>query len=175
MLWACVPAMAATLGVAPADGSLVFHASSSLHPIEGVAREYSGTLDTDALRGTLDVVSRSLTTGLGPRDSRLLSWCLEATRFPNIHFEVTEIVGAIAGLRAASGAGTVSLDGTLTIRDIGREVNIPATYAWEGPNLRLKGRYEMKWTDWNIPDPSIVLSSVAPAMDVGFDIVARPL
>jgi hypothetical protein len=32
----------------------------------------------------------------------------------------------------------------------------------------------MKWTDWNIPDPSILLSTVRPEMAVVFDLVAGP-
>jgi polyisoprenoid-binding protein YceI len=175
-LWlaGCALAAAASLAVAPADGRVEFHADSSLHPVDGAARQFTGHLDTDALVGDLDVMASSLATGLGPRDSRLVSWCLEAPRFPSIHLAVARISGAVEGLRAAAGSGGVTLEGTLTIRDVVREVTIPATYAWEGSNLRLKGRYAMKWTDWNVPDPSIVLSTVAPEMNVTFDILARP-
>jgi polyisoprenoid-binding protein YceI len=175
-LWlaGCATAMATVLGVGAEDGRVEFHNTASLHAFDGQARRYAGQLDTAALVGDLTVEAASLSTGLGPRDSRLLSWCLEAVRFPSIHLAVARITGAVEGLQRAAGTGGLTLQGTLTIRDVVRDVAIPATYAWEGPNLRLKGRYDMKWTDWNLPDPSTVLSTVAPEMDVTFDVLAKP-
>lgn len=175
-LWlaACTTALAAALGVEAGSGRVAFQLASSLHPVEGQARSYSGHLDTDALTGELTVDATSLTTGLGPRDSRLLAWCLEVTRFPTVALVLARVDGAVADLRKGAGSGAITLFGTLTIRDVARDVSIPATFAWEGDKLRIKGRHEMKWTDWNIPDPSTLLSTVAPEMSVSFDVLARP-
>ncbi len=174
-LWlaAWAEAAAAVLAVSSGDGALGFHNTATLHAFDGSARTFDGQIDTAALTGRLSVQAASLTTGLGPRDSRLLSWCLEAPRFPTIELVVSSITGAVEGLRAAAGAGTVTLVGTLTVRDTTREVAIPAAYAWEGTNLRLNGRYELAWPDWNVPDPSIVLSKLDPDMVVTFDLLAR--
>jgi polyisoprenoid-binding protein YceI len=175
-LWAMLSASAAAtvLGFGPGDSRLSFELASSLHPIEGQALAYSGSLDTDALTGTLTVGASALTTGLGPRDSRMGVWCLEVARFPTIALAVAHIEGDLAALRSGVGTGRVSLLGTLTIRDVALAVAVPATYAWEGQKLRIKGRHDMKWTDWNIPDPSILLSTVRPEMAVVFDLVAGP-
>jgi len=175
-LWAalCASAAATVLGFGPGDGRLSFELASSLHPIEGQALAFTGSLDTDTLLGALTVDANGLTTGLGPRDSRMGAWCLEVARFPTIAFTVAQIEGDVAGLRSGVGTGRLSLLGTLTIRDVAAAVAVPATYAWEGQNLRIKGRHDMKWTDWNIPDPSVLLSTVRPEMAVVFDLVARP-
>ncbi|MFN7144212.1 MAG: YceI family protein [Myxococcota bacterium] len=165
---------AAVLGVEPGSGRLAFALPSSLHTVEGQALGFSGKLDTDRLNGRLTVDPAALTTGLGPRDSRMAGYCLETARYPTIELVVTRIEGAVAGLRSGAGAGTVTLSGTLTIRDVERPVAIPATYAWEGDNLRMKGRHDMKWSDWNIPDPSTLLSKAGSELTVSFDVLARP-
>ncbi|MDP2313358.1 MAG: YceI family protein [Pseudomonadota bacterium] len=170
----CAPAFAAVLGFGPGDGQVAFQLASSLHGVEGQALAFSGQLDTAARTGTFTVEAGGLTTGLGPRDSRMLAWCLEATRFPAITLVVSRIEGALAPFGGGAGSGVLSLIGTLTIRDVTRDVVVPATFAWEGEKLRIKGRHDMKWTDWNLPDPSTVLSTVSPDMAVVFDIVARP-
>ena len=141
-----------------------------------VVEHLDRVLHPDELRALAEALPLALSIMLrrSPRDSRLLTWCLEVARFPTIELSVTRIDGAIDGLRAGAGTGTVTLHGTLTLRDLTREVAIPAAYAWEGPNLRIKGRYDMKWTDWNLPDPSTVLSTVAPDMYVRFDVLGRP-
>ncbi|MDP2309192.1 MAG: YceI family protein [Pseudomonadota bacterium] len=170
----CAVAAAAVLGFGPGDGRVEFQLSSTLHEIEGEALGFAGQLDTAARTGTLTVDAGSLTTGLGPRDSRMLAWCLEAPRFPAITFALSSIEGGQTGLASGVGSGSLSLRGTLTIRDITQALVVPATFAWEGDKLRIKGRHDMKWTDWNLPDPSTVLSTVSPDMAILFDILARP-
>lgn len=174
VLIAMATASAAILGVEPGSGRLAFSLPASLHTVEGQALAFAGKLDTERLTGTLTVDPTALTTGLGPRDSRMVGHCLEAAEYPTIQLVVTRIEGAVAGLRSGAGAGAVTLTGTLTIRDVERPVAIPATYAWEGDNLRMKGRHDMKWSDWNIPDPSTLLSKAGSELTVSFDVLARP-
>ena len=166
--------LAAVLAVSPGDGRLGFTLESSLHTVEGQSLAFNGQLDTSALTGSLQVDVSGLTTGLGPRDARMNHICLEAQRFPAISLVVTDIDGSTTGMRAGAGAGAVQLVGTLTIRDVTKDVNVAATYAWEGDSLHLQGRHTLRWADWNIPDPSTLLSTVSPELVVTFDVVARP-
>ena len=68
----------------------------------------------------------------------------------------------------------MTLAGTLTIRDVVRPVSVPATYAWEGDDLRIKGRQALAWADFGVPDPSTLLAQVRPEVTILFDLVARP-
>ena len=70
--------------------------------------------------------------------------------------------------------GDIVLVGTLTLRDVTLPVRVAASYAWEGEALRLRGRHSLLWADWNIPDPSILLSTVRPEVTVIFDLIASP-
>lgn len=174
-LLALVRAYAADLAFTEADGSVRLRMSASLGDFEGRAAAFRGRLSlgaasADAGVGELIVPVRSLTTGLGPRDSRMHTWCLDAATFPEIRFVVREA----RGLRAGEGGGAGTLRGDLTVRDVTRAVDVPVTWAWEGPNLHLEGEYAMDWSLWNVPDPTVVLSTMEPEMRVAFDVVAKP-
>lgn len=173
-LVAWLDAHAAELAFREADGRLRMALSSDLHAFGGEARRFSGTFSTDALTGEVVVPVEALTTGLGPRDSRMRQWCLEVARFPDVRFEVARVRGGVDGLRAGAGAGTAVFTGPLTIRDVTREVEVPVTWSWEGGNLRIRGRLDLDWTSWNVPDPAVVIATLAPAMSVEFDVIARP-
>lgn len=168
------PALAAELAFAEADGSLKLGFGASLHPFDGRARAFSGRLSTDSLTGELVVPVTSLTTGLGPRDSRMHQWCLEATRWPEIRYDLRQVRGGVEGLRAGTGAGTATFVGALTVRDVTRDLEIPVTWSWEGGSLRLEGHVELDWTLWNVPDPAVAISALEPALRVDFDVLARP-
>jgi polyisoprenoid-binding protein YceI len=178
-LLVCLPAFAADLAVSDADGAITFHNVASVAAFDGRARTFSGRLDPAARTGELVVAAASLTTDLAPRDVRLTHTCLETERFPEIRFTLADVQEAEAARAAGSfaggvGSGMVTLQGRLTIRDTTLDVEIPAIYAWEGANLHLKGKYDMEWTAFRIPDPSILVSRLSPQMSVAFDVVARP-
>ncbi len=153
------------------QSALEFHSSATLGAFEG-SGPFAGHIDVGALKGELDVPTASLTTGSGPRDARLLSYCLEAPKFSEITFRATSMTGDVAALRSGSGAGSVTLTGPLTIRDVTRAVSVPASFRWDGGELHMSGRYDLLWSDFGVPDPSIILSTLDPAMYVTFDIVA---
>ncbi len=144
--------------------------SSSLHDFDGKAKSFKGSLDTDAGTGSLTVDASSLTTELGPRDSKMHSFCLESSSNPKIELDVTSIGGDLAGLQSGAGAGSISLNGTLTIRGYYDDVSIPTEYSWEGDELTLKGKLRMSWKTYGVPDPSIVISKLDPSMKVKFKV-----
>jgi len=151
------------------SGSKVtFELSSTLHDFDGQAKSFSGSLDTDAGTGSLTIDATSLTTDLGPRDSKMHSFCLESGTYSTISFELTSIGGDAAGLQSGAGAGKISLNGNLTIRDMVLEVEIPTEYSFEGAALTLKGKLGMSWKTFEVPDPSILISKLAPDMKIKF-------
>ncbi len=149
---------------------ITFDLSSSLHDFDGKAKSFKGSLDTDSGTGSLTIDASSLTTDLGPRDSKMHSFCLESGSFSSISFDLTSIGGDLVGLQSGAGAGKITLNGNLTIRDMVLEVAIPAEYAFEGEDLVLRGKHRMRWTTFGVPDPSIVISKLDPSMKVKFKI-----
>jgi polyisoprenoid-binding protein YceI len=174
LLLLCASLSAQTLRFGPADGSVGFDATSNLHAFSGSAESFEGTLDTDALRGLLRIQTASLTTRLGPRDARMLNYCLEATRFAEVQLRVEDIEGDTALLRASSGSGSITLVGTLTVRDVSRPVRVMASVSHEGGGLRIRGQHALRWTDFGVPDPSVLVARLEPDLTVTFDVTARP-
>jgi len=154
-----------------APPGLVFHNGSSLGELEGTAA-FTGQLDTRTLKGTLTVPAASLTTGSGPRDTRLRSYCLEESTFPAITFVVSGVTGDTKALQSGAGKGTVALVGTLTIRDVSRPITVPASFSYDGGALHLAGRYDLRWAEYGVPDPAVVISALSPDMYVTFDLVS---
>lgn len=167
-------ARAADVAFRDADGAIAFRNVASIHAFDGQARSFAGRFDPAALTGELVVSAASLTTGLGPRDSRMLTFALEVERFAEIRFVVDGARGGTAALRAGSGSGAVVLLGRLTVRDVTLPLEISATYTWEGANLHLAGKTDLEWAAWGVPDPSVVISTLLPTMSVTFDIVGKP-
>ena len=166
-------AEAATYGFTQAGSSVKFFNKASLHGIEGTAKSFSGTLDTESGTGQLSVSTSNMTTHLGPRDTKMHEFCLETDKYPKITFAVTSIDG-VDGLNSGQGSGTVTLKGTLTIRDVTAPVAIKTAYSFGPDGLSLSGRHDFKWTDFNVPDPSIIISKLYPEMNVQFKLTAKP-
>ena len=67
----------------------------------------------------------------------------------------------------------MNLHGQLAIRSTTRDLVIPATYAWSDDGLQLAGKSTVTWTDFGVPDPSIMISKVQPALDLRFDVTMK--
>jgi len=166
------PAHAKTYAFSQSGSSLKFFNKASLHGIEGKAKTFSGSLDTDALTGSLVVQATSMTTSLGPRDNKMHKFCLESAKFPTVTFDVKSIEGGEA-LQSGEGSGTVTLVGSLKIRDVSKSVRVATNYSFGADGLSLSGRYDFKWTEYKVPDPSILISTLYPEMNVQFSLKAQ--
>jgi polyisoprenoid-binding protein YceI len=167
-------AEAATYTFDQSASSVTFHNSASLHEIDGVVKTFSGTFDSDAGTGELKVQAASLTTNLGPRDSKMHSFCLESSNFPGIAFKVTGVEGGEV-MNSGAKKGRVKLKGDLTIRDVTKSVVVSSSFTRVGDDLQLNGKYAFKWGDYNVADPSIIISTLYPDMSVGFRLVLKPV
>ena len=155
---------------AGSSGSVQFFNEASLHKFEGKASSFTASLDTDSLTGSLIVQTSSMTTNLGPRDTKMHDDVLESKKYGTISFAVTGMAGDTEALKSGSGSGSVKLTGKLTIRDTSKTVTIPATYTAADGTVTMSGSYAFKWTDFNVPDPSIFISTLYPDMSVKFNV-----
>ena len=151
------------------SGSLKFDMAASLHDVPGEAKSFTTELLVeDKVTGKVVVQAKQMTTGIGVRDTRMYEYCLETDKYPTIEFQVRGITGDSAGFLSEGGTGDVTLLGTLKVRSTERDVTIPATYTWTQEGLYLEGKKDIKWTDFGVPDPSIVISKLDPKMAVSF-------
>jgi polyisoprenoid-binding protein YceI len=152
------------------SGSIHFEMEASLHRVPGTVTSFTTELNLkDSITGKVVVQGAGIKTGIGVRDKRMYSFCLETDRFPTIEFEVRGAKGDTEGLLSKEGTGSVNLHGQLKIRSTTRDVVIPATYTWSDGQLQLSGTKQIKWTDYGVPDPSILISTLYPDVSVSFD------
>lgn len=166
-------ALAARYAFDDTSGTITFGMQASLHEIDGAAQRFTGELDIGSAQptGKVTVQAAELTTFLGDRDDRMYSYSLEVDQYPTVEFLIAATTGNVRGLNSRRGSGTVELRGQITVRSATRDVIIPATYRWDRDGtLHLTGAHQLKWTDYGVPDPSIVISTLYPDMDIQFDV-----
>jgi len=152
-----------------AGSSVTFQNQASLHGIDGEVKEYSGSFDSTAGTGLLVVKTKSMTTNLGPRDNKMHSFCLESEKYPTIEFKVSSVTG-LESVQAGSKRGRITLNGNLKIRDVTKPISVASSFVTVGNDLTLQGQLDFKWTDFNVPDPSILISTLYPDMSVKFSL-----
>ena len=154
-------------------GKITFDMAASLHEIEGAASSFTGELDigSDSPTGKIVVQASQVTTFLSLRDDRMHEFCLATDQYPTIELRIGATTGNTQGLNSGRGTGTIELRGQLTIRSTSRDVIIPLTYTWEGDKVRLVGSHQVKWPDYGVPDPSILISTLYPEVNIQFNVL----
>ena len=154
------------------SGSINFGLVASLHDIAGTAQTFSGELDigSDKPTGKITIQATGLTTDLAIRDDRMHSYCLEVDRYPTVEFLVAATTGDVRGLNSRRGSGNIELRGQMTVRSSTRDVIIPVRYQWRSGTLHLTGAHQLDWTQYGVPDPSIIISTLYPEVNIQFDV-----
>ena len=95
---------------------------------------------------------------------------LEPDKYPDITFKSTDV-----SVETRGGVFRVKLGGDLTLRGVTRRVLIPAEVTLEGQDLRARGEFDIKRSDFKVPATSAFhgLVRVRDRLKVSFDIVAR--
>src|SRR5215207_1548650 len=103
-------------------------------------------------------------------DGELRDIVLEPEKYPDITFKSTDV-----SVDARGGVFRVKLGGDLTLRGVTRRVVIPAEVTLEGQDLRARGEFTVKRSDFKVPATSAFHGTVRvrDRLKVSFDIVAR--
>jgi polyisoprenoid-binding protein YceI len=99
------------------------------------------------------VDARTLGTGVGVRDAQMRRDFLQTDRFPFITFRGT---GA-ARERITASAFRVPVRGALTIREVTREVEIPADVTALADEYRVTGEFTVRLTEFGVAIPRFLI------------------
>lgn len=165
-----------------ADGKsrIQFVSDAPLETMTGKSSKVSGSLTIDPMditktTGSFKVPVKSLRTGNDLRDEHLQGdgW-LHAKKYPNIHFEITEVVLGKKGKKELKqGKDTkVTVKGKFTAHGVTKIVTTIGTVNWSGDSLRIKASFTAKLTDHDISVPSIVRLKVSNDIAVSVDLRA---
>ncbi|HEX8149429.1 MAG TPA: YceI family protein [Pyrinomonadaceae bacterium] len=104
-------------------------------------------------------------------DGELRDVVLEPDKYPEITFKSTDVSVEPRG----GDLYALKLGGDLTLRGVTRHVTIPVEVTLRGDELRARGEFTVKRSDFKVPATSAVHGTVRvrDRMKVSFDIVAR--
>ncbi len=109
--------------------------------------------DTRVTAGEITVDIRSVTSDQSQRDDYFTESIMETDRYPNAVFTLTRPVELGAGF-ASGDRVTADATGTLTVKDVTREVTFPLTAVRDGDTLDVSGSIPVTFTDFGIEAPS---------------------
>lgn len=126
------------------------------------------TVRADSLAETRDVFTEQQKKII---NGELRDIVLEPDRYPEITFRSTDV----SAEPALGGIFKVRLGGDLTLRGVTRRVVIPAEVTLAGGELRARGEFSVKRSDFKVPATSAFHGTVRvrDRLKVSFDIVAR--
>ncbi len=159
----------ATLELDPEGCEVGFLMRTTWHKVLGRATIVSGSiisesgdLFTDG-RVTVEVDAASIETGNERRDSTMRESHLETRAYPKITFISTappDIISTVSDSSGAYGEVSFGLQGNLSIHGVTRRVILPVTARLDGVTWIMTGEVRVRLTEYDIPDPSIVVNRV---------------
>jgi polyisoprenoid-binding protein YceI/CheY-like chemotaxis protein len=130
-------------------GTLSFDGHATAGDFVGTTTSVSGEISAadnlGAVRGWVEAPVKTLVTGNGKRD-RDLNKSMESGKYPTMRFD-------LHGVTVAPGAPDslpVTLQGTLAIHGVTREVSLPGFVRREGENFRVRTDFPLVLTEYKI-------------------------
>lgn len=149
-----------TFAVVPDAGRVEVVVRDNRGGFVGVTERVEGTVvvrqgEADQYEATVEarVDARTLATGVGLRDAQMRRDFLQTDRFPFVTFRGR----ATAREHVVAGPMRVPVRGTLTIRDVGREVEIPAEVVALADEYRVAGEVTIRLSAFGIPVPRFLV------------------
>jgi polyisoprenoid-binding protein YceI len=145
---------------------VAFHLTGNVHDVHGTFALESGTLDVDpasgAASGTIVVDATSGESGNASRDDRMANAILDVAQFPAIRFRAERVEGA----PHPDGTFAAMLYGVLNLHGVDHDLAVAVDGRLTEDVLRARARFTVPYVAWGMPDPSILLLTVADTVDV---------
>lgn len=168
---------AGTFEIAPGESSVVFAVPDNRGGFSGRTTQVTGRVvvepptDGAEYRARIDALidAASLSTGNGSRDGSMRADFLRTRQFPKITFQGTASARPGLGVRPFP----ATIRGRLTIRDVTRDVEFPATVVALAREYRADGTTKIRMADFGIPYPRAFIFVASDPVTVTLHIRAR--
>ena len=117
---------------------------------------------TGAASGEITIDLTTAQTGNKSRDKDMHEEVLETGKYPLAVFRAEKVRGTVP----ASGAGQVTLDGTLSFHGSDHKMSLPAKIDVQGGRVKVDTQFEIPYVEWGLHDPSVVMLRVAKVVSV---------
>lgn len=150
----------------PAQSEVLFDGETWLHNLDGMARRFQGevkappSLYGKGVLGRVVIDPSSIETGNSWRDRQMRERTLEVEKFPEVLFLI-DSVEAEGEPPAQGGPLRLLLTGRLVLHGVTREKRLPITvHRREGGGFVVSGRFPLRLSEHQIPDPSLFFNRV---------------
>jgi polyisoprenoid-binding protein YceI len=157
--------------VDPAQSTVTFRGSSTLHDFDGTSTLVAGAFDLSAGAGMIEADATSMKTGSEGRDEKMHGEIMVTPTWPRIRFDLTRFEPVPGSLLSGGTA-----HGRWTMHGVTREISIPLTFSDVGtPAVRhAKAAFDLDIRRWSIPVPRVVIITVNPVIKVAIDLALVP-
>jgi polyisoprenoid-binding protein YceI len=168
---------AGTFEIVPGDSSVVFAVPDNRGGFSGRTTQVTGRVvvepptDGGEYNARVDAAidAASLATGDGGRDDRMRADFLRTRQFPTITFAGTVSARPGLGVRPFPAA----VRGRLTIRDVTRNIEVPATVVALAREYRADAATKIRMADFGIPYPRAFIFVARDPVTITLHILAR--
>ena len=151
-----------------------FVVDSTFHTINGTTKNLQGMVSLKDTHDPLSIVVdlkiqvKTFDTDWDSRDEELQE-CMASETFPLASFTSRRLSDSCKPLVIdIAGRCSGKLTGTLTMRDVTREVELPVEIVKENNSYLISGLLPVQWADYNIEDPSILIARLDPTVNISY-------
>lgn len=152
-----------------------FVVDSTWHTVNGKTSNLNGSV---ALRDKNDPLSivvdlkiqvKTFDTDWDSRDEKLQE-CMASDTYPIASFVSTRLSDSCKPtVIDIAGKCSGTLTGTITMRDVSKEVALPVSITKERDSYLISGVLPVKWAEYNIEDPSILIAKLDPIVVISYE------
>ena len=150
----------------PQASKVSFTLKATGHEVEGGFALKSGRISFDpatgAASGEIAIDLKGAQTGNASRDKTMHEEVLETQKHPTAVFRAEKVRGTVP----ESGAGQVTLDGTLSFHGADHKLSLPAKVGVQDGRITADTQFEIPYVEWGLHDPSIMVLRVAKVVTV---------
>ena len=154
------------LALDPQASKVSFALKATGHVVEGDFDLENGRIAFDpatgAASGEIAIDLTTARTGNKSRDKTMHEEVLETEKYPRAVFRAEKVRGTVPD----SGAGQVTLDGTLSFHGADHKMSLPTKIDVQNGRVQADTQFEIPYVEWGLQDPSIVMLRVAKVVSV---------
>ena len=159
----------------PKTSSIIVFGTSNLHDWQTKATKISGELEINSTKNinvlNVRILASSFKSGKGIMDGKT-SDAFEAKKFPNIVFQLTDVVFT----KVTEKESEVTLTGNLTLHGESKKFSIKSIAKMtKTGDYQLKGSVPLKMTEFKMKTPTALMGTIktGDAVTVKFDVIFK--
>ncbi len=152
-----------------------FMVDSTWQTVNGTTKNLNGSVvlrdknDPLSIVVDLKIQVKTFDTDWDSRDEKLQE-CMASDVYPVASFISTRLSDSCKpALLDISGKCSGTLTGTLTMRDVSKEVALPVSITKEADRYVISGAIPVRWAEYNIEDPSILIAKLDPVVTISYE------